>query len=79
MAYTKFETVTNDGYSLVDNQTGEIKEFKQVKKVSYDDFMIVFLSTIPEMMNLKCCPCAGPLPSQAVSARPLPICSMPKW
>lgn len=53
MAYTKFETVTNDGYSLVDNQTGEIKEFKQVKKVSYDDFMIVFLSTIPEMMNLK--------------------------
>lgn len=51
--YKKYETVTNDGYSLVDNMTGEIKEFKQVRKVSYDDFILVFLQTMPEMYKLN--------------------------
>lgn len=51
--YTKYETVTHDGYSIVDNWTGEVHEFKQVKKVSYDEFILVFLSTIPELMHLK--------------------------
>lgn len=50
--YQKYETITNDGYSLVDNMTGEIKEFKQVKKVSKQDFMLVFLYSIPEMCKL---------------------------
>ena len=47
--YTKYETITNNGYSLVDNYTGEIKEFKQTRKINYEEFLLVFLSTIPEM------------------------------
>ena len=51
--YTKYETITNNGYSLVDNYTGEIKEFKQTRKINYDEFLLVFLSTIPEMYQLN--------------------------
>lgn len=51
--HTKFETITNDGYSIVDNLSGELHEFKQVKKVSYDDFVLLFLSSIPEIYKLR--------------------------
>ena len=51
--YSKYETITNEGYSLVDNYTGEIKEFKQTRKVNYEEFLLVFLSTIPEMYQLN--------------------------
>ena len=47
--YSKYETITDEGYSLVDNYTGEIKEFKQTRKINYKEFLLVFLSTIPEM------------------------------
>ena len=40
-------------YSLLDNHTGEIIEFYQTKKVSIDEFIMVFFSNYPQMMKLK--------------------------
>ena len=44
------KTVTNKEYSLVHNDTGEIVEFKQVKKVKQEEFMLLFLAAA-ELLN----------------------------
>lgn len=49
----KFKTEVDKDYSLLDNWTGEIKELKVTKVVDQEKFMIIFLSTLPQMFNLK--------------------------
>lgn len=40
-------------YSLLDNNTGEVLKFFQTKKVSVDEFIMVFFSCIPAIMDLR--------------------------
>lgn len=49
----KYITETNKNYSLIDKNTGEIIEYKQVKKVSIDDFIMVFFNCFPEVFKLE--------------------------
>lgn len=49
----KYITETSDAFSLLDNQTGEILEYKEVKKVSLDEFIMVFFTNYPELMSLS--------------------------
>lgn len=49
----KYTTETNENYSLLDNQTGEIKELKITRRVTQEEFIMVFLKTIPELWNLE--------------------------
>jgi hypothetical protein len=51
--YKKYENVPVKNKLILDELTGEIKTFSQVRKVNYDDFILVFLKTIPDMMNLE--------------------------
>jgi hypothetical protein len=52
MAKPKYITETSDGYALLDKYTGEVLEYKQVKKVNVDEFIKVYLASIPEMFSL---------------------------
>lgn len=51
--YTKYESVPVKNKLIIDELTGEIENFSQVRKVSYDEFILVFLKTIPDMMDLE--------------------------
>lgn len=48
----KYITEKSDAFSLLDNQTGEILDYKEVKKVSIDEFIMVFFASCPELMKL---------------------------
>lgn len=48
-----FVTNKSEDYSLLDNHTGEILDFYQTKKVSLDEFIMVFFSCIPKIMELQ--------------------------
>lgn len=48
----KYVTEKSDAFSLLDNQTGEILEYKEIKKVSLDEFIMVFFASCPELMKL---------------------------
>ena len=50
---SRYITQTSEDYSLVDNHTGELIEFRQTKKVSLDEFIQVFFSSYPELFRLK--------------------------
>lgn len=52
MSTTKFITEKSEGYSLVDNTTGEIKELNIKRKITQQDFIMVFLQSIQEFMTL---------------------------
>lgn len=49
----KYITEKSDVYSLYDNITGELLEYKQVRKVSMDEFIMVFFTSYPELMKLS--------------------------
>lgn len=49
----KYTTEINEDYALLDKSTGEILEYKQTKKVSMDEFILVFLHSIPEICKLE--------------------------
>lgn len=49
----KYITEKSDVYSLYDNITGELLEYKQVRKVSMDEFIMVFFTSYPELMRLS--------------------------
>lgn len=49
----KYFSKKSEDYSLLDNNTGEILEFYQTKKVSIDEFIMVFFSNYPQLMKLK--------------------------
>lgn len=50
---SKFITETSEDYSLVDNHTGELLELKQTRKLSLEEFIMVFFSSYPELFKLK--------------------------
>lgn len=52
MSTTKYITETCEGYSLIDNTTGAIKELKIRRKITQQDFIMVFLQSTEEFMNL---------------------------
>lgn len=49
----KYITETSKDYALLDKHTGEILEYKQTKKVSIDEFIMVFFSGFPEVFKLE--------------------------
>lgn len=49
----KYITEKSDVYSLYDNITGELLEYKQVRKVSMDEFIMVFFTSYPELIKLS--------------------------
>ena len=48
-----FYQKTVDNKMVVDMSTGELKEFKQRKVLKQEDFILVFLSTLPHFFKLK--------------------------
>lgn len=40
-------------YALLDKHTGELLEYRQTKKVGIDEFIMVFFSSIPKILDLK--------------------------
>lgn len=45
-----YQTKVNKDYSLIHNETGEIIEFKQTKKVKQEEFILLFLAAT-ELLN----------------------------
>lgn len=48
-----FITQTDPDYSLLNNHTGEIREWKRTKVVSIDEFIMVFFASMPDLFKLK--------------------------
>jgi len=49
----KYITETSKDYSLLDNHTGEIIEFKQTKEVTIDEFIMVFFNSFSHLFKLS--------------------------
>lgn len=49
----KFVTETDEDYSLLDNHTGEILELKRTRKLTMDEFIMVFFSSYPQLLKLS--------------------------
>jgi hypothetical protein len=49
---TKYITEKSDDYSIVDNHTGEILDLNFTKKITLDEFIMVFFSSCPRLMDL---------------------------
>lgn len=49
----KYITEKSKDFSLLDNHTGEILDYNQVKKVSIEEFIMVFFSSYPEILKLE--------------------------
>lgn len=47
-----FVKLKSQDYSLLDNRTGEILEYRQTKKVTLSEFMMVFFSSYTDMLKL---------------------------
>ena len=48
----KYITEKSEDYSILDNHTGEILDLNLTRKISLDEFIMVFFSSCPELMNL---------------------------
>ena len=49
----KYITETSKDYSLLDNHTGEILKYRQTKKLTMDEFIMVFFASYSELFKLK--------------------------
>ena len=49
----KYTTEKVKGWSLVDEYTGELLEYKQTKKINIDEFIMVFVSSCPRLIQLN--------------------------
>lgn len=49
----KFISEKVEGYCIVDENTGEIRDLIRTKKVDQDEFILFFLQSIPEIMELE--------------------------
>lgn len=47
-----FVKLKSQDYSLLDNRTGEILEYRQTKKVTLSEFMMVFFASYTDMLKL---------------------------
>lgn len=48
----KYKTEKSEDFSILDNRTGEILDLNLTKKVDLDEFIMVFFSSCPQLMNL---------------------------
>ena len=48
-----FVTQTDPDFSLLDNHTGEIKEWKRTRVVTVDEFIMFFFASMPDLFKLK--------------------------
>ena len=48
-----FVTQTDPDYSLLDNHTGEVLEWKRTRVVSVDEFIMFFFASMPDLFKLK--------------------------
>lgn len=48
-----FETQVDPDFSLIDNHTGEIQEWRRTKVVSVDEFIMFFFASMPDLFKLK--------------------------
>ena len=48
-----FVTQQDPDYSLLDNHTGEIIEWKRTRVVSVDEFIMFFFASMPDLFKLK--------------------------
>lgn len=49
----KYITQKVDGYSVIDEFTGELLEYKQTKVITQEEFILFFLTTIPDFIKLE--------------------------
>ena len=49
----RYITEKSKDYSVVDNHTGELLELRQTRKLSLEEFIMVFFSSYPELFKLK--------------------------
>ena len=49
----RYITEKSKDYSLVDNHTGELMELRQTRKLSLEEFIMVFFSSYPELFKLR--------------------------
>lgn len=50
---TKYTTEKVKGWSLVDECTGELLEYKQTKRITIDEFVMVFVNSCPRLIQLN--------------------------
>ena len=48
----KYVTEKSKDYSILDNHTGEILDLNIIRKITLDEFIMVFFSSCPQLMNL---------------------------
>ena len=48
----RYITEKSKDYSVVDNHTGELLELRQTRKLSLEEFIMVFFSSYPELFKL---------------------------
>ena len=48
-----YETITDPDYSLLDNHTGEILEWKRTQVVNVDEFILFFFASMPDLFKLE--------------------------
>lgn len=53
MVKNKYITEKSENYKLVDVHTGELLDYNMVKKVPIQDFIMVYLASIPELFALQ--------------------------
>lgn len=53
MTRNKYITEKSEDYKLVDVHTGELLDYNQTKKIPIEDFIMVYLASIPEMFALQ--------------------------
>lgn len=52
MTMAKYVTEKSEDYSILDNNTGEILDLNFTRKITLDEFIMVFFSSCPAMMGL---------------------------
>lgn len=50
---SRYITTKSKDFSVVDNRTGELLELRQTKKLSLDEFFMVFAASCPTLLKLK--------------------------
>lgn len=50
---TKYEKEKSDFLNVIDTQTGELTDYYELRKVTLDEFIMVFFSSYPELYQLN--------------------------
>ena len=50
---TKYEKEKSDFLNVIDTQTGELTDYFELRKVTLDEFIMVFFSSYPELYQLN--------------------------